>query len=777
MTRLTSSDVDRYAVRRLRNAINLNESDRRWCTESGGTIIYAVDNDIIKLYVDTAARALGNNGDVDGDGEREGGGYTRIFSGDKDTYIVGIGRILSHFIFFGRGNKDAARPPLLLVPPLDAEFATMFSGVFREAGKENHKAHQKIHEFDKLVKNREISDAEVARALVENATDVLKLLIGGETRHTELFRLCELINNGRILSLNEVVELARKMPSAFVANVDRKLSLLELIWLRDLSAEWFSRLVRSGDNDNRKKNLKDDADAMARLQVLNKRLEKENIRMIMITGASRVTRVAKKMIGRDSELSFADSWLRHPRGFLGEPDIFRGNPKLDEAVDTNRLPEMLDALLACEGHVKDEERNRSEENDSLYRAEMTKFQSNWDQLSARLCLVHSEIISSSNLGDKEVTELVARIRKADSSIKQFLTDAWHTAFLAAMQTGFLFSWSLRRDVRRNVPQLVFESFGEASIFVNDLLEQMQHSPGTEIENFQERIDKVKKDSSGGYTTYLVFGELFAAHDLWQVTSSLADSALRRVFPDTSLALRYVQNDKQRLITGREAYYLKAVAGRHLARSVTDLYSANEAILLAESMLEHEREFRGADLLAGDHRFRYEQCSINVAAAMFEKFLSIPGLGTDGMSVREIQDALDELLHSESEEMSELANRRGSLLESRILTSLFIVEVVLLAKPRDHFPYRLLTKLSRFRALYWSEHIGHPTKLSQVVFSIADCWGERNLDQFRKKKEKALDDINLSEKSLPVDDCMPYEIARHQYFKDFVASLELYVPNL
>lgn len=757
--------TDRESARRLRSAICLNEEDRLWHRNTGGVVVYAVDNDVIKLYSDTRNMALGKGGDGDGDL-----GYTKMFSGDEDAQVIGIGRILAHFLFFDRDRSSTQRLPLFWVPPLDAEFANILGGVFRNAGGKLDNALRSAAPVDELIGDISKSDTDVASILIERAPEVVSILLGGESKHTELLRLCELVNEGRVLPLDEVDSISECLPEGFGAATKLKLSLLDLIWLSELREEWINRLTRPDDDESRKKAIETDADALSRLQLLNKRLEGVNIRLLMITGSHRVMAAAQGMPGMSEGRSFADSWLRHPRGFLGEPDIFLGNGDLGETVEPNRLPGMLDAFLAGTEGAEMSGKESSIELAPLYREAMSKLQAEWNQLSAGLCLTHPEVLQSPAHDPDAVAALIAKIRSADSSIKQFLIKAWHEAFLAAMQTGFLFSWSLRRDVRRNVPQLVFESFADASEFISDLLDQMQHSPGTEIEHFRSRIGRISRDGSKGYTTYLVFGVLFAAQDLWHIASSLAESALQRIFSDDRGYLMHVNEDQSRLITGREAFYLKAVAGRHLARSVRDLGAALDSTVLAEQVLELEREHRGDELLEGDHRFRYERCSINVAAAMFEKFLHEPGFGSKGMSIREMRDELDAILRSAPEECEEYTCAGGCHLESRVLTSLFIVELVLVAKLGDLFPERLRIGLDRFRTLFSGAHIGNPTKLAKAVFAVADCWGEVDAKVSQSKKTAAFAAIDAAESSVRPGECMPYEAERYRYLRNFVIGL-------
>ena len=85
-----------------------------------------------------------------------------------------------------------------------------------------------------------------------------------------------------------------------------------------------------------------------------------------------------------------------------------------------------------------------------------------------------------------------------------------------------------------------------------------------------------------YVFYLVFGGLFGAEGGWPMARVLADRAIAAI-PHAS-----EQSDAPgEKISGREAYYLRAIAGRLTARSESALDEAEEHLVLAYEALAQE----------------------------------------------------------------------------------------------------------------------------------------------------------------------------------------------
>lgn len=771
---------DRASAQRLREDIQLHKNDLRWLSENNEhIIIYAVDNDIVKLYSDTKTVAPSNQ-------RRDG--YTQIFSGDEKANAISLGVILSHHIFYSLGVGEQGTGTKLLVPPLDKEFASNLSATLNHAAIEDDTAQTQSNVIDVLLTDASLSDIEKAQYLVNQAPKILDVLLGNDSRAAQAKKVCALLNKNRLISLVEISDTQTYgLPLEFVEACSRKKSLADLIFTITLKDDWTDQLILPKHSDERRKNLEDDAEALAALQLINMRLATRGIRLVLITGARNLLETGQKITvkNENQDCSFADLWLRHPRCFLGDPAIFGAAIDMEKKYGGNDLMTLLDAFLAESKQGREHHNNPSDEKDenaqhadSHYPMAIAEFQEAWNRFIANLCLGHTEILEqvSNDYSPTSVAELIREIRDAKSSLKELLKESWQSVFFAAIQTGFLYSlysWSLAKMRTRNLPKLIFGSFDQATRFVDDIIMQ---TPGTEVIDFRQRIEAVGKDSSNRYTTYLVFGVLFSAQNNWRIAESLADNAIRLVFGDLQSAPAAARADAARVITGREAYYLKAVAGRHLARAVGELTAAHNAIILAIEMLDLEREVRG-NVLPNDTRFDYELCSINVAGAMFEKFLGEAPVFYGRLTTDQLIAKL----------MGILATRRmdyqgevcyGSCRDCcRILTSLFIVEITLVCNIGDAFPDRLNRYLTHFRNIFFDAFTDapdgkgkvYPTQLNEMIYSIVDWWGETDAQAKEQKKTTALDKIKCSEKNIQDGVGVPYESKRHKYLRDFIVG--------
>ena len=100
------------------------ESDQRF-TASGGRIIYSIDTDILKLFLDPANLAAPHPDS----GKEPRPGYTRIFRGDPPELSIALGRALGELIFFQLGE----RAPLLMLPPIKREVGGVFDAITLDA--------------------------------------------------------------------------------------------------------------------------------------------------------------------------------------------------------------------------------------------------------------------------------------------------------------------------------------------------------------------------------------------------------------------------------------------------------------------------------------------------------------------------------------------------------------------------------------------------------------------------------------------------------------------
>ena len=248
---------------------------------------------------------------------------------------------------------------------------------------------------------------------------------------------------------------------------------------------------------------REEPEALATLQLINTRLAGSGIRFVMITGTRNILRVADKIkINEAGEsYTFAQLWLRHPRCFLGDSTIIDISTSGNQ---DNELMQILDGFLAGIEEKNLRQDSKSDQQfSSSYSSEIKEFQKAWNKFTANICLDNSTALENASWYDQDqvAVDLIKKLRSVEGGLRQLLKESWKTVFLAAIQTGFLYTWSLENHRERNLPKLIFEDFHEASQFIEEVL---TYKPGSIIHSFQLKIKKVKEDSSKGYTTYLVF---------------------------------------------------------------------------------------------------------------------------------------------------------------------------------------------------------------------------------------------------------------------------------
>jgi hypothetical protein len=101
-------------------------------------------------------------------------------------------------------------------------------------------------------------------------------------------------------------------------------------------------------------------------------------------------------------------------------------------------------------------------------------------------------------------------------------------------------------------------------------------------------------------------------------------------------------ENQDNITGREAYYLRAVAVRHSARRGRDLQKALVLLSRAEEALAEDRRRRDEKLYGGEIRFEAEKVSIYLCYHLFFLFLN-EDLPSSTPEFDELQKLTDNLI--------------------------------------------------------------------------------------------------------------------------------------
>lgn len=222
----------------------------------GGTIFYAVDTDVVKLFSDPAKKL----------------DYAAIFPDDEEQTREILAIALGQFVFF-RLMKEQ---PLFVIPPHDYEMDRVFTGIARDAARERKKTAVVWPKLEKhLQEYKQTNDIDaLIFSLKKEPLDLIRFVYGEEVGYTaELSRITELLIKDRLLHIERYVDRRDGKPWTLPLLHDET-DAEDYNILKRLSKPWFNRLKKE-TQDKKEQTIKDDADVMARLEWSNRELEGE----------------------------------------------------------------------------------------------------------------------------------------------------------------------------------------------------------------------------------------------------------------------------------------------------------------------------------------------------------------------------------------------------------------------------------------------------------------------------------------------------------------------
>jgi hypothetical protein len=747
-----------------RRLLEPRRADREWMAE-GKTIIHAVDADVVMLYTNPFEIAVRT--------ERRPYGYGEVFPGDEQSIAIGLGQILAYFIFFAlRGNHSL---PLLLLPPIDQELRDVFSEVMRKAMAEGVKAREQVNDIQQLATRiQSICDVEErSRQLVEAAPILFRFLAGARGPWAEFERFSRLLGQKRIAPLDQLLEQDfgdyEHWRQAFLPPE----SFIDCVKLIGLSHAWFDRITGKGFHAKSTARIQDDAKMLARLEWINQHL-KADVRLVLITGDRSIYDAARIYIPDGYERSFADLWLRHPRSYLAEPEVL--SPETEAEADTDFI-KWLDTFLGkleLRGCDYMKELDKLLNDSSKKREEMAAtvleshpnilhdFKTRWTEYAQRAILANESHVISESADNNHIQGLVRTIldqlHNVEDILHRKLSSAWNGIFNTAIEAGFLFARQKNAALRsRNPPVLSFETLNCARVFLENILAKEKEQP---IEDFEKRLEELRKEDSSGYTFTLVFGVLFASQGAWAVTEILAKRALEIA----------QTNNGENYITGREAYYLQSVARRHHLRKMSELSEVDDLLKQAEDCLNSERKER-SNLLKGDCRFSSERVALNISYRLFERF-SGEKIPPTVPSLVEIESKIKELIKHNTENLSSSEKPKlwvARNVERKLLTNLFMV-ILLNANREQVFPQDLEPYFDSYKISVGFNDSEMPipsTFFVDTVYRVTQWWKERNHAKRRKIKDEV--QRSLTDEKIKYNAIMPYDVPRFTFLRNFVTS--------
>ena len=623
-------------ARRVRDAatqrlhLRARETDREF-RQNGGTLVHSIDTNIVVLYLDPA-RAPAS--------AEAGGGshhYARVFADDPEDLGVALGKRITDFIFY-RLNDQA---PVVMAAPLQRELARVFEGIAAAAGREQLEAEGELARLQDSVGALRVAFETAATPgerldlLLERLPTLRGFLFGFGGPSVMLSRLEDLLRQTRLIGLNRASGPGAVLNQATLQAISRPNSMREFIDYQRSRERWRQRLTRTKSSKTPERNIDADCEVLAWLEMVNGD-EQGGVRVVHVTGDRAMFQAARSCKKEEDQESFAERYLRDPRAFLAEPGVFFGDEG-DGGQSPAEFVEWLDVFLGkfaeeaqlvelaggqdvdpdVVAMVLEEDADEVERFDRRWRAFCRPMVldlagdladvspasgSPWDQYRAALDRFGIRV----DTDHADIHTLEGMIESLGEVIDRRIDETWRKCFNTSTRIGFDLMHAGREPTRsRYAAPISFPGYPEVSTFFTDML---RGAEGVDRTGVGQALDDVPE-----YVFYLVFGGLFGAEGGWPMARVLADRAIAAI-PHAS-----EQSDAPgEKISGREAYYLRAIAGRLTARSESALDEAEEYLALAyEALAQEHRDNPGHTVTTV--RFDAETIAFRISRSLFRRF--------------------------------------------------------------------------------------------------------------------------------------------------------------
>ena len=796
---MSDTDVSRLAAwvraaARQRRLMVPWEKDKEFLS-AGGTIYYAVDSNIVKLYTTPWEMAVRQ-------GHRTG--YAKIFPGDPESYSEVLGRALADYIFFHLSPDQS----LLVIPPIEKEIRRVYAAVGRDADQQQDRAKGQLAHLEVMVnKLKQLDDVEdLLDSFKKDVPDLAEILGGQRSYGAELRRLRVLLTERPILPFayalrdDRIADPVMRNTLADATRGDLDISDTKEAWGGRLAESKKSEPIDGSQISATKKerrfdNLVDDAEALARLEFINIRLGKGR-RLVLITGDEAMEKAARTYQQHDRQENFADLYLRHPRVFLAEPGVLfpRVDSDTHQMRDGKELVDWLDALLGQFSRLgvnyfellddvgdkkqQDQLQNAARQLLDLQPDIISSFRARWSSYLQNVVTLHAP--DAYGEADHQLRDLLAdlgHIRdRCQSRLIAEQHQDWEAFFVAAFGAGYgllIFRPSGGTMPPRNPPILSFDTFRNFYSLTRELL-GARRDQALDRTRYAEMRQTVRNEDLSLYTYYLWYGVLFAYEQSWRVAAILAKRAIEIAEEMSRGVPRFPEGAPERRISGREAAYLRAVALRHAARKASDLIEVASLLSRAESCLKQERVLR-PELKVGEIRFPSERCALNLSYHLFHRFL-YHDLPDDVPNLAHLQNEIDALLGrigNISTTPRDLPREEwiNFVVQRNLLVNYFMVALLRFSK--EGVEPKISTLRSRVAQLRINfERLGDElprTFLVEAIFRAASWWSARPEERSMRQRELR---EHFQGTAIQDNSVLPYDRQRFQFLRDLPSRLKV-----
>jgi len=561
-----------------------------------------------------------------------------------------------------------------------------------------------------------------------------------------------------------------------------------------LSQSWNKRLRRTKSKSKGKLLISDDAEVLARLEWINKEMQGENKRLVLISGDPSL-HIAASGYPLEGGKSFADLYVRNPLVFLAAPgflslrpeleirgrehyenpvvklgiikwfDVFLAQYKPGSTGYTKRLKD----ITAITNEVTQREIAKTFMTDEEGQKSLQRLIADWQQFVQLAGFVHGftgeeKFSILEKIGDEDFGELRRKIeKKADDVWRNFLQSATEVGFWSTNAFEKKFEKEPYRLLPlRGIPAPRF-TLKPICTYIKKLCLTLQHGPITRQEiSFN---DLIKEDKSG-YSAFFLFSLAFGAAGRWGVSRILAKHALNisdHLGPDQQLPPALEP------ITGNEAAYLLSWAIRHSVKNVAML---EEAIDYLEEAVQRKIKAVGGD--GTDIRYRSEHIAIYMTCHFFRIFKK-QTFAKEVPSLEECHNKIIRLLHQLNQDRNEEEHIR-KIVKKQLFVYLFSSYILRQFKEKSHVPPQqkkeVLNLLPDFQELLESQEPPTRTCFTQPVYWAACSMLSEDIEKQRACQREA--EIVFQKKEIHLRRCsvMPYDEELYAFLYNLACSPRL-----
>jgi hypothetical protein len=722
----------------------LNE-DRAFVAR-GGRLLYAIDSNIVDFLAKPHEESLRRPA-----GGRERVGLAQIFSDDPEDSVRVVASALAEHLFFNLSGDC----PLILPSPFAWEVKLYIENLTAQVGKTLRHGDEKFRKLIKEIENHPASAA-VPIEILERAQDFLFV---DHKKSLERDRVRDLFQGFRIVNPDVLPHPRIKGLEREIAEILAEPENVSVMVKQSLDArDWLQRF--RSDGDTRIQRTERISRSLAQLTRWNTALEllDPSVRIVLLTTDRSIPATAEK-----HEENFSRKYIRHPRAYLTELQIFQ------RTLPTDVAPDVIDQIgIETSPQHFLQLWTATPAKEKLDATIIGRLVSSWKKyleyakIDYKPCKKAAELFAYKNTDS--ITTYFNSIASLRISINNAQEERWDKCFRAGTTASTILSIENKINFyARNSPPVVFGTWTKSRDFIQTLL-SWHSNEGFEQKAYDAGVRAVNTEDPSGYAYYLAHAVMFASRGEWNLAGTVAARATERLSPDEPI--------KPGKPNGREASYFEAVCRRHDSKTAYDLEDLGGLLDRAKAIHASEGGDEDHDILS--ERFDAELIALDLSRLYFGKFL--PELSKHGTNLPGYSEIFSRYLalwakvcsRSQATNSGVTLELAAAIEQLEIRLIINMLGLYLLDKSRVELDIEPIWARASAMKLNVAEAGGGLSYLGRIIIGIASV---TQLDRGpeRRRRKQTMHEM-LDEKTIIQNATLPYDANRFRAYRRYLEEL-------